>query len=196
MQAAQASNDVPARYDPARLRRPTTPLPRRGCPIGLGANLSVTAAVPATEMTSVAAGAPARAFTTPPTYLHPSLRRLADGSRPPTPEGSLPGFPRGDVPTPIRPITGRRSLPPSLLYPQPHRLALRLTFPRGRATGLPRSADVIIVHGLGPVATPVGRHPRQTSSERLDLPTRLLAQAVQQLALVLCDDASMTVHLH
>jgi hypothetical protein len=64
-------------------------------------------------MTSVAAGAPARAITAPPTDLHPSLRRLADGSRPPTPEGSQPAFAWGDVATPIRPITGRPSLAPS-----------------------------------------------------------------------------------
>ncbi len=44
------------------------------------------------------------------------LRRLADGSRPPTPEGSRPAFAWSDVAigsTPIRPITGRHSLPPS-----------------------------------------------------------------------------------
>src|SRR5262249_19788960 len=35
-QAAQASNNVPAWYDPVRLRRPTTPLTGRGHPIGLG----------------------------------------------------------------------------------------------------------------------------------------------------------------
>jgi hypothetical protein len=46
-------------------------------------------------------------------YLHHCPRRLADCSRPSTPEGSLPGFPWGDVATPIRPTTGRRSLPPS-----------------------------------------------------------------------------------
>jgi hypothetical protein len=82
-------------------------------PIGLGVHLSVTTAEPATEMISVAAGAPATAVTAAPTSLHPSLRRLADGSRPPTPEGSLPPFGWGNVPTPIRPITGRPSLPPS-----------------------------------------------------------------------------------
>src|SRR5262245_24948162 len=47
---AQASDNVPARYDPTRLRRPTTPLTGRGRPIRLGDYLSVTAAVPATEM--------------------------------------------------------------------------------------------------------------------------------------------------
>src|SRR5258708_38711588 len=113
MQAAQASNNVPSRYDPVRLRRPTTPLTRRGCPIGLGAHLSVTTAAPATEWTSVAAEAPAKVVTTSPTSLHHSLRRLADGSRPPTPEGSRPPFGWGPVATPIRPLTGRPSLAPS-----------------------------------------------------------------------------------
>ena len=103
----------PCEIRPGRLRRPTTPLTGRGCPIGLGVNLDVTAAEPATEMTSVAAAAPARIVTTPPTDLLCPLRRLADGSRPPTPEGSRPAFAWGDVATPIRPITGRPSLPPS-----------------------------------------------------------------------------------
>ena len=142
MQAAQASNNVPARYDPVRLRRPTTPLTGHGCPIGLGVHLSVTTAEPATEMSSVAAVAPARVVTTPPTYLHHSLRRLADGSRPPTPEGSRPACAGGDVATPIRPITGRPSLPPSFLYPLLCQVILRLPLlsEDSRATGLPRSA--------------------------------------------------------
>jgi hypothetical protein len=113
MQAAQASDNVPARYEPARLRRPTTTLTGRGHLLGLEIDLGVTAAEPATEVISVAAGAPATVLATAPTDLHPSLRRLADGSRPPTPEGSQPGFPGGDVATPIRPITGRPSLAPS-----------------------------------------------------------------------------------
>src|SRR5262245_6541382 len=121
MQAAQASNNVPARYDPVRLRRPTTPLTGRGLPIGLGADLSATAAEPATEVSSVAAGAPARVLATPPTYLHPSLRRLADGSRPPIPEGSQPTCVGGNVllcprPQPLfaRLPDGLRFLPPPL----------------------------------------------------------------------------------
>src|SRR5262249_57341097 len=64
-------------------------------------------------MTSVAEAAPATVVATALTDLRRLLRRLADRSRPPTPEGSLPGFPWGDVATPIRPITGRHSLPPS-----------------------------------------------------------------------------------
>ena len=38
--------------------------------------------------------------------------RLAVGSRPPTPGGSQLAFARGDVATPIRPVTGRPSLAP------------------------------------------------------------------------------------
>jgi hypothetical protein len=113
---AQASDNAPAEYEPARLRRPTTPLPERGCPLGLGVNLSVTTTVPATELTSVAQAAPAKVVATSPTVPLRLLRRLADGSRPPTPEGSRPAFARSDVAagsTPVRPITGRPSLPPS-----------------------------------------------------------------------------------
>jgi hypothetical protein len=65
---------------------------------------------------SVAQAAPAEVVATSPTVLLCLLRRLADGSRPLTPEGSLPAFAWSDVATgstPVRPITGRRSLPPS-----------------------------------------------------------------------------------
>jgi hypothetical protein len=60
-----------------------------------------------------AGAAPARIVTIPPTDLLCPPHRWAVGSRPSTPEGSQPAFARGDVPTPIRPITGRHSLPPS-----------------------------------------------------------------------------------
>jgi hypothetical protein len=46
---AQALNNASAGYDRVRLRRPTTPLTRRGLPIGLGVNLDGTTAEPATE---------------------------------------------------------------------------------------------------------------------------------------------------
>ena len=177
MQAAQASNNVPARYDPARLRRPTTPLPRRGRPIGSGSDLSVTTAVPATDVTPVARAAPARAVTAPPTVLLCSLRRLAVFSRPPTPEGSRPAFAWGDVATPIRPITGRRSLAPSLLYPQSRRLILRLAFPRGGGLRAYHVAPLKRLRGLGPASTPVARHLRRGSSEPPDRATYLLVQA-------------------
>ena len=61
---------------------------------------------------SSAGAAPARIVTIPPTDLLCPPHRLAVGSRPSTPEGSQPAFARGDVSTPIRPVTGRPSLPP------------------------------------------------------------------------------------
>ena len=69
-------------------------------------------------------------------------RRLAVGSRPSTPEGSRPAFARGDVPTPIRPITGRLSLPPPSFTRRPMGSSCDSLSPMGRTTGLPRSADV------------------------------------------------------
>src|SRR3954468_21844146 len=119
---AQASDNAPAEYEPARLRRPTTPLPERGALIGLGVNLSVTATGPATELTSVAQAAPAEVIATSPTVLLCLLRRLTDGSHPLTPEGSRPAFAGSDVAigsTPVRPVTGRPSLPPSSFTRRP-----------------------------------------------------------------------------
>src|SRR3954454_4895937 len=66
-----------------------------------------------------AGAAPARIVTIPPTDLLCPPRRLAVGSRPPTPEGSQPAFARGDISTPIRPVTGRPSLPPSSFTRRP-----------------------------------------------------------------------------
>jgi len=88
-------------------------LAARGRPIGFGVDLDVTTAVPATELPAVVGAAPATAVTAAPTFLLCPLRRLADGSRPPTPEGSLPACAWGDVATPIQPITDRPSLAPS-----------------------------------------------------------------------------------
>ena len=108
-----------------------------------GANLSVTTAVPATERTSVAEAAPAKVVATSPTFLRHFLRRFADVSRPTTPEGSLPAFAWGDVAgwlNPYPPYYRAAFASSLLLYPQPHRLALRFAFPCGRATGLPRCA--------------------------------------------------------
>ena len=147
----------------------------RGCPIGLGANLGVTTAEPATEMTSVAAGAPATAVAAVPTYLQPSPRRLADASRPPTPGGSQPPFGWGDVATPIRPITGRHSLAPPSFTRSPFGL------PCGSLslTGGLRAYHVPCAYpsGLGCASLPVARHLRQESSYLLHLATYLLVQA-------------------
>src|SRR5208337_5522046 len=87
---------------------------------------------------------------------------------------------------------GIRFLPPPLPAAPSARLAVRfpstpLAYGAGETTGLPRSADV--PEWLGRISTPVARHLRRRSSGPPDLATYLLVQAVQQLALVLCDDA-------
>ena len=105
---AQALNNASAGYDRVRLRRPTTPLTRRGLPIGLGVNLDSTTAEPVTEFRR----RPHPRTSPPGTVLLCLPNRLAVGSHPPTPGGSGLAFARGDVSTPIRPATGRRSLPP------------------------------------------------------------------------------------
>jgi hypothetical protein len=160
---AQASDNAPAEYEPVRLRRPPTLLAERGCPIGLGVNLSVIAAEPATELPTVARAAPAKVVATSPTFLHRSLRRLADRSRPSTPEGSRPAFARGDVSTPIRPITGRPSLAPSSSTRSPIGRPCDLPTPRGglRAYHVPLTQP----SGLGRVSGPVVRHLRQGNAE-------------------------------
>jgi len=89
--------------------------------------------------------------------------------------------------TPVRPATGRPSLPPSSFTRSPIGSSCDSLSPRGGlrayhvASPRPR--------GLGPASTPVARHLRRTSSERPDLATHLLVQACQHLWLVLCDDA-------
>jgi hypothetical protein len=115
MHPAQASNNASAGYDRAPLRRPTTPLTRRGRPIGLGVNLDGTTAEPAAEDRR----RPHLRTLPSETDLLCLPNRLAVGSRPPTPEGSQPAFARGDVATPIRPVTRRPSLPPSSFTRRP-----------------------------------------------------------------------------
>ena len=123
----------------------------------------------------MAAVAPAKAVTTSPTSLHHCLRRLADGSRAPTPEGSQPACAWSPVATPIRPITGRLSLFPSSSARRP------IGSPCG---SLSQTGGRRVYHvaspkprGLGPVSTPVARHLRRGSSEPPDLATYLLVQA-------------------
>jgi hypothetical protein len=108
MHPAQASDNAPAWHDRARFHRPTTPLTERGRPIGLGVNLDGTSTEPATEYRR---GAAPRAFPPASDLLCPPSR-LAVGSHPPTPGGSQLAFARDDLATPIRPVTGRPSLPP------------------------------------------------------------------------------------
>jgi hypothetical protein len=64
------------------------------------------------------AGAAPRALP-PATDLLCPPSRLAVGSCPPTPEESRLAFARGDVATPIRPVAGRPSLPPSSFTRRP-----------------------------------------------------------------------------
>ena len=149
----------------------------RGRPIGLGADLDATTAEPATELPAVAGAAPATTVTAALTSLLCPLRRLADGSRPPAPEGSLPACAWGDVTTPIRPITDRPSLPPSSSTRCP------LRSPCGSPC-CPRAAGQRAYHvpqvyrgGLGHASPPVVRHLRAVSSEHRSLTTCLLAQA-------------------
>ncbi len=75
----------------------------------------------------------------------------------------------------------------SVPYPHPHGLALRLAFPDGRDTGLPRSARVPLDE-LGSACPPVARHLRETMGDCLHLATYLLVQASQPLWLVASDD--------
>ena len=70
-----------------------------------------------------------------------------------------------------------------VLYPHPHGLALRLAFPDGRDTGLPRSTRVPL-DDLGSACPPVAQHLRETMGKRLHLATSLLVQASQPLWLV------------
>ena len=116
----------------------------RGCPMGLEVNLDVTRTGPATEMISVVEAAPAQVVATWPTVLRRFLRRLLTvhvrqhlREVSPVSRGViLPGL------NPYPPHDRAAFACSLLLYPQPHRLALRLAFPGGRTTGLPRSTKV------------------------------------------------------
>src|SRR5262249_50871020 len=105
------------------------------------------------------------------TFLLCPRRRLADGSRPPTPEGRLLPFGRGAVATPLRPATGRPSLAPSAFTRSPS----------GSPCGAPSLAGGLGAYQvaprnprwLGPASTPVARPRRGPSSERPNLATHL-----------------------
>ena len=137
---------------------------------------------------SVAGAAPARIVAIPPTDLLCPLRRLADGSRPPTPEGSLPAFAWGDVcnPYPARLQAGLRFLPRPLPAAPSARLAARL--PSREDYGL-TTLHRRNPRGLGPASTPVALHLRRVTLQHPDLATYLLVQACQHLWLVSVHDA-------
>jgi hypothetical protein len=148
--------------------------------IGLEGNLYVTAWEPTTEPSEAA---PARAL------------RSADISAL-LPQVGLPTFHvrqhqrevsrlslRGDVTTPIRPITDRPSLAPSSFTRRP------IGSPYGPLSLLGRRrayhVPPMCPDGLGRISPPVVPHLRRLSSEQPNLTTCLLAPAAQQLALVI-----------
>ena len=163
MQAAQASNNAPAEI------RPGTAPPANAT--SYGARLPPWLwGQPARYYGRAGyrddfggGGRTSKGHCDPATYLRRPLRRLADGSRPPTPEGSLPPFGWGDVATPVRPVTGRPSLAPRSSTRSP------VGSPYGSlalAGGL-RAYHVAPPkpRGLGRASTPVARHLRRGSSE-------------------------------
>ena len=74
-----------------------------------------------------------------------------------------------------------------LSVPHLHGVALRLPFPFGGDTGLPRSARVPLDE-LGSASPPVTQHLRETMGQCLLLVTHLLVQASQPLWLVNAHD--------
>ena len=180
---AQASNNASAWHDRARLRRPTTPLTRRGLPIGLGVNLDVTATVPVTEIgggRTYGRCRPRQIGFAPRTgWLSVHVRRHP---------GEVRSLSRGVMSQPLSdPLqAGLRFLPrPLPAAPSAH-----------LAAGLPSREDdgLNTLHrgnprGLGPASTPVARHLRRMSEQHPDLATYLLVQACQHLWLVLGYDA-------
>ena len=160
-------NNAPARYDRAQLRWPTTPLTGRGCPIGLGVNLDVTATGPATEIgegrTSEDRYDPADRSA-----LRPEAGWLSVHGRQHPREVSP--LSRGVMSQPLSdPLqVGLRFLPrPLPAAPSAH-----------LAAGLPSREDdgLTTLHrwnprGLGPALTPVALHLRRMSLQHPDLAT-------------------------
>jgi hypothetical protein len=142
----------------------------------------------------------------PLTYLPSSLKPVSQGSLVTEDHGEVCPLSGGVMllslnPYPIRYRSAFACSPIPL--PQPPRLPLRVAFRIDlsgsvwETTELTRSANVIIMRGLGSVSAPVGRHLRQGSSEPLDLPTCHFGPSVfSSLRLFLDDGASATVHLH
>ena len=184
--AAQALNNAPARYDRAGSAGPRHPLRDAVCPIGLGVNLDVTAAVPATEMTSVAGAAPARSlrsrrqicFAPCAGWLTVHVRQHPREVGPLSRGVMSPGQPLSG---PLQ--AGLRFLPRPLPAAPSARLAARL--PSREDYGL-TTLHRRNPRGLGPASTPVARHLRRMSLEHPDLATYLLVQAYQHLWLVSC----------
>src|SRR5262249_42180856 len=110
-----------------------------------------------------AGAAPAKVLATSPTSLLCPLRRFADGSRPPTSEGSRPACAWGDSESLSALLPGGiRFLPPPL--PAAPSVGLATSLPRGgglRAYHVPPTQP----SGLGRVSRPVARNLRQGNAE-------------------------------
>jgi hypothetical protein len=162
---AQALNNASAGYDRVRLRRPTTPLTRRGLPIGLGVNLDGTTAEPATEdrrgphhgrcRPRQICFAPQAGWLSVPVRQHP--REVSSLSR---------GVISQPLSGPLQ--TGFHFRP----RPLPAAPSARL------AAGLPSREDdgLTTLHrknprGLGPASTPVALHLRRMTSQHPGLAT-------------------------
>src|SRR5271167_412235 len=95
--------------------------------------------------------------------------------------------------TSIRTISARPSLSPSSFTrcPVGSPCGSRSLSPLVEGQGGQQAYHVPPMHpsGIGRICTPVARHLRRRSSVPAGLATYLLVQAIQQLALVLCDDA-------
>jgi len=158
-------NNASAGYDRVRLRRPTTPLTRRGLPIGLGVNLDGTTAEPATEdrrgphhgrcRPRQICFAPRAGWLSVPVRQHP--REVSSLSR---------GVISQPLSGPLQ--TGFRFLP----RPLPAAPSARL------AASLPSREDdgLTTLHrknprGLGPALTPVALHLRRMTLQHPDLAT-------------------------
>jgi len=89
--------------------------------------------------------------------------------------------------TPIHPITGWRSLPPSSSTRRPIGDHLAVGLPRGEDDGLTTFRGHI-TDGLGSACSPVARQRRQGKGDPLHLATYLLVQAYQRFWLVSSHD--------
>src|SRR5215831_4166436 len=165
MHPAQASDNAPAGHDRARFHRPTTPLTRRGLPIGLGVNLDGTTAEPATEdrrgphhgrcRPRQICFAPRAGWLSVHVRQHP--REVSSLSR---------GILSQPLSGPLQ--AGLRFLPrPLPAAPSAHLTAGLPSREDDGLTTLPRRNP----RGLGPAFTPVARHLRRMSLQHPDLAT-------------------------
>jgi hypothetical protein len=127
---------------------------------------------------------------TPPSYLRCFLKSVCSRFTYANTRGKSADFRRGMMlplgAIPIRPVTGRPSLAPSSFTRRPISISCEQLSLAGRRRAY--HVPPLSPCGLGRASPPVVRRLRQRSSEPPDLTTYLLVQAIQHLALGLCDD--------